>query len=240
MSDRTRGTVYDFVCLLNYYKNIFDREIDGEDDLLSGMCTNSGTEIFKRDDPALKQCENSVKYLTSLKQLDNNMLNVFDGCKYLSYRLYTALMKNNQSSYTTVHFYTTINDKIDDGLNICDGVIEDLSADIFDKLHKVVELYEKFNKIGKEFTSTGDKCNCAKECANLYKDYIPICHNGDDDNFCVALEKFRGQYNYYMLTETCNNDVPKILPSTRNYNLLVYSIWCVHKPYHKKKETYVE
>lgn len=111
--------------------------------------------------------------------------------------------------------------------NKCETYIQDIKEITFSKLHNIIELHKTFNKFLESETLKKD-CNSAKECANKYIVYADKCYEGNEYSFCNELERFRERYNNHVRNETCEDDVPKTLPSTKRFNIIVNSsILCV-------------
>ncbi|SBT84826.1 PIR protein [Plasmodium ovale] len=106
--------------------------------------------------------------------------------------------------------------------NKCETYIQDIKEITFSKLHNIIELHKTFNKFLESETLKKD-CNSAKECANKYIVYADKCYEGNEYSFCNELERFRERYNNHVRNETCEDDVPKTLPSTKRFNIIVNS-----------------
>ncbi|VVA00043.1 PIR protein [Plasmodium vivax] len=68
----------------------------------------------------------------------------------------------------------------------------------------------KFNEI----------CSYASQCAILYNNYLKLCHNNKDHEFCNELEKFRYIYEARVASLDCVG-VPKTLESAKPFDSLV-------------------
>ncbi|SBT73353.1 Plasmodium vivax Vir protein, putative [Plasmodium ovale] len=153
-------------------------------------CYDLDKEYYDGDE---KKCKQIFAYLNHLeKQYKSSYVPA--GCKYLNYWLYCELIKDNVSSYNTLFLYRKFLDKyiekIGDDPNICEGYIEDINEDIYNKVKKILELYERFNifkDTKKSFATT--HCTDAKECANTYSALIEECHKYGNTYFCEALDK---------------------------------------------------
>ncbi|KMZ96407.1 hypothetical protein PVNG_05869, partial [Plasmodium vivax North Korean] len=58
------------------------------------------------------------------------------------------------------------------------------------------------------------------QCVKSYNDYLKLCHNDNDHEFCNELEKFRYKYKDRVAHLNCV-DVPKTLESTRPFDSFV-------------------
>ncbi|KNA00891.1 hypothetical protein PVNG_05818, partial [Plasmodium vivax North Korean] len=58
------------------------------------------------------------------------------------------------------------------------------------------------------------------QCVRLYNDYLKLCHNDKDHEFCNELEKFRYKYEHKVAPLNCVG-VPKTLESTKPFDSFV-------------------
>ncbi|SBT55883.1 PIR Superfamily Protein [Plasmodium ovale wallikeri] len=206
--------MYNAVCEFSKLKDIFDSNIENGvyksqcESILN--CSESGNS-----NPLLDICSKSLYYLYSLKQNRNISLNSREGCIYLSYRLYKDLISVGNHDYTTSKFHSKIN-VYDDTYDECDGLIEDINQDVFQKYENLISLYVQLGKI--LIPSKGPDCVVAKNCADSYNNYVKECYKNTDDAFCNELENVRTKYYETMITVTCPG-VPKTLPSTKPHNI---------------------
>ncbi|SBS80916.1 PIR Superfamily Protein [Plasmodium ovale curtisi] len=122
-----------------------------------------------------------------------NVLNTFE---YIN-SFYDALM-NGYDPYET---------------NTCYVYKESVSKSIFEKIHKLKDLYGQLYKIGNNETPTVIDCRCATKCVETYDNYRRISNEHNDLDFCSGLEDFREHYRIRMKLVSNCDDVPIILQS---------------------------
>ncbi|GAW83943.1 variable surface protein [Plasmodium gonderi] len=76
-------------------------------------------------------------------------------------------------------------------------------------LKYVYDMHVKLNKISKEPEVSGNKCECAKECAEIYMKQKYKCMYNRFLYFCNALEEFRKKYYDKISSHSCDTDTPK-------------------------------
>ncbi|KMZ82926.1 hypothetical protein PVIIG_05573 [Plasmodium vivax India VII] len=86
------------------------------------------------------------------------------------------------------------------------------------ELNDLFYLYDKFDSFQKEKECTGNRCNCAQECVDTFKNSVDKCNKYGNVYFCNELEKFRKQYNIYMPSVKTCPKVDSYLPSFKNYS----------------------
>ncbi|KMZ83333.1 hypothetical protein PVBG_05729 [Plasmodium vivax Brazil I] len=82
-------------------------------------------------------------------------------------------------------------------------------------MDKLIDLYKTFNDI-----KSNENCNCVSQCVTLYNNYLKLCHNDKDQEFCNELERFRYKYEDRVAPLNCVG-VPKTLESTRPFDSFV-------------------
>ncbi|SBT85010.1 PIR protein [Plasmodium ovale] len=179
------NTDYNFVHLFHKYKDIFDVD-DIQNDIYDGMCDG-----------------------------DNNIpRNTARGCKYLYFWLYNEFPEKSKSVEYINSFYDALMNGYDPyETNTCYVYKESVSKSIFEKIHKLKDLYGQLYKIGNNETPTVIDCRCATKCVETYDNYRRISNEHNDLDFCSGLEDFREHYRIRMKLVSNCDDVPIILQS---------------------------
>ncbi|SCA81857.1 VIR protein [Plasmodium vivax] len=132
------------------------------------------------------------------------------------------MFKNKENNYTPQIFYKKFLESIRDDVTLetCNDYLDYDIDVILGKMEKLIELYkiffdEKFN----------ENCSYVSQCVILYNEYLKICHNDKDHEFCNELEKFRYKYEDRVAPLNCVG-VPKTLESTIPFDSFVILLPC--------------
>ncbi|KMZ82480.1 hypothetical protein PVIIG_05791 [Plasmodium vivax India VII] len=165
-----------------------------------------------------------------LKHLDDYSDQDYDdyhkqGIIYLYLWLYNYEVKNKLCNGNTKINLKNIMDlyesKSESQENIHNVYKNDIMKIIHDELNDLFYLYEKFHNFQNNEECTADKCKCAKECVDAYKNSADKCNNYGNMYFCNELENFRKKYNEYKPTVTECQEVQSYLPSYRKFSTSV-------------------
>ncbi|SBS99901.1 PIR Superfamily Protein [Plasmodium ovale curtisi] len=168
-------------------------------------------------DPSLtNDCERTVTYLSSLS--DNIYQSRAHSCIYLYYWLYKDVLKKNESKYDTSKLYQkflSVYAEYGNDSKLCNDYKEYINKNIFEKIEKLINLYEDFQKFENSSQKTKDQdCKYAKTCSDSYNLYAKDFCNDIWNPFCVKLENFKERYDAIMKSvTTCGEEVPRTLPS---------------------------
>ncbi|SBT74282.1 hypothetical protein POWCR01_000200200 [Plasmodium ovale] len=215
-----KKTKYNFVNSLSEYNDMFAADAMQEDSLTAGQCDNSCSEqlhnIEFRD-----TCNKSVHYLTKLKE--KPYLDRGTSCIYLYYLLYKEKIRKNVFIHDTLKLYETfaqVYEHYQEGSEACENYTQYIDTDIFEKIEKLIELNDNFNKFKSSPDKTkGDGCNHAKTCYDSYSSHANQFCKTDWEDFCIELENFKERYDTLMQSvTTCGEDIPRTLPSIKENN----------------------
>ncbi|SBT73032.1 PIR protein [Plasmodium ovale] len=185
-------TIYSVVRSFSQYKSIIDRLTNDDITPNRGQCANlfNGSLNEYKDLLSSDKCEKGMKFLSFLKE-NVHSYKIADGCQYIYHWLYTDVLSKNESTHNIFTFYNNLMEAYDEyDVDTCKNHIEHIKKIIISKLDKLMELYKYFNQISSQIES----CSCAKKCATLYNDYLKICHEENDQDFCNELENFKTSY----------------------------------------------
>ncbi|SBT84469.1 PIR protein [Plasmodium ovale] len=212
---------YKYVSLFPEYRVIFD---EGSKDNYNNerLCRNfiKGNLVNSEDHPLIYACANVLQYSTKLKE-KSSTYNIPAGCKFLNYSLYYPLCREYESGYNVQTFYQKVKEQFHN-FDVCDSYIVPITKEIFEKLQKLADLYDNFNKVkSTQEQESSSSCSYAKKCATSYKKYIEICRHDSTNEFCKELKNFRRIYVDRMKDILCYENTPKTLPSIIVYDTKV-------------------
>ncbi|SBT57874.1 PIR Superfamily Protein [Plasmodium ovale wallikeri] len=218
-------TIYSVVRSFSQYKSIIDRLTNDDITPNRGQCANlfNGSLNEYKDLLSSDKCEKGMKFLSFLKE-NVHSYKIADGCQYIYHWLYTDVLSKNESTHNIFTFYNNLMEAYDEyDVDTCKNHIEHIKKIIISKLDKLMELYKYFNQISSQIES----CSCAKKCATLYNDYLKICHEENDQDFCNELENFKTSYENRVISLVCDDSLPKTLPSVRGNSFIVALTSCI-------------
>ncbi|KMZ95069.1 hypothetical protein PVMG_05596 [Plasmodium vivax Mauritania I] len=173
-----------------------------------------------------QDCKAVMRYLNDLVDKINNN-NIEKRCMYLYYWLYYNFFQKEKLISETLLLYNRLIDDFNtyNATSPCPKYINGISRFIFDEAEKLIELYTNFNKLNEIHKLPEDAyCECAKNCANSYMDYIKECDKYINKDFCNELENFRIEYNEYMSSVNKCPNVNKNLPSYKKFNIQLITL----------------
>ncbi|KMZ95112.1 hypothetical protein PVMG_05941 [Plasmodium vivax Mauritania I] len=215
--------INNFSDFFNKYKPIFDKNnfessVDYTDKCKTQILIYSG-----KTDSFSPLCIKCMKYL---KHLDDNRDDDYQkrGIIYLylllqHYEIHNKIydgntienMKKLMNSFGELHSNDT------NIHNFFDFYIHNI---LNYKLNDLYNLYHKFYNFRNNQECTDNKCKCAKECVDTYKNSVENCNNYGNAYLCNELEYFRNIYNKDKPFQICP-DVDSYLPSFIKYSTSV-------------------
>ncbi|SBT73377.1 Plasmodium vivax Vir protein/Plasmodium variant antigen protein Cir/Yir/Bir, putative [Plasmodium ovale] len=213
----TRETIYNVVGSFSVYKNILDI-LETDDSLaIIDECTEfNSNQYLKPDSDNINTCQIAVKYLTKLKE--NGQHSYKDkGCKYFYKWIYGKVKDSDNAIEHTLKICNELFIKYNENedFDIFQEYRNNMSKEFLEKLVKLFNLHDDFDKFKNNSTPQDDNCNYAKKFVRLYEKNVKECHVYSDSDFCNELENIKEDYENIIKTKTCPHDIPKILPSTR-------------------------
>ncbi|KMZ77222.1 hypothetical protein PVIIG_05881 [Plasmodium vivax India VII] len=171
--------------------------------------------ISKSDDvhSILKTCAKIAHYIGDIiKDIEKNPEFSEDSfCKYIGFWFYDMLNSNRQSNYSTLlaKFFTEII-----SLNPCKSYQINLTADIYQELKNIYNIYDDFNKFKEQSTNGSDKtCTIGRTCVTIYEENVDSCINNYKNGFCWNLINFKYEYdNHKTKVKSCWNDMKYLKP----------------------------
>ncbi|KMZ95500.1 hypothetical protein PVMG_05807 [Plasmodium vivax Mauritania I] len=167
-----------------------------------------------------------MKIATFIKHLQDNN-NIGDKnitCKHLNYLINSEVRKFNYSLNETQELYMKIIEEYETQgyplKTVCNGFIEHLEKDIFEKIQKLYNLYYEFHKF-KNLNTSPRECKKFSEYVQLYVGYMKDCEDKSQEAFCEALKKFSlycYAYNNILI------DCPQEWSSLLSYTLKEYTV----------------
>ncbi|SBT74495.1 PIR protein [Plasmodium ovale] len=228
MSNLKEDIIYTFPRSFPSYKDKLDSIDILNDASTSSYCNLDNKDKLVVDDNSLpKNCAKVLQYLSHLKGYDNPSY-IAPGCIYLYYWIYYDVLGDNKSCNNTFKLFEkfkTAFDEIEPDAIVCDGNIENISDESFQKLKHLYDLYDNLKKFKEKSSyTTGTFCDHAKSCFPIYKKSLEDCHSDTSWNFCYELEKFREEYNETIQREPSCIGQLELLPSTKKYDIVVILI----------------
>ncbi|SBT58131.1 PIR Superfamily Protein [Plasmodium ovale wallikeri] len=221
-----RETNYSFVGSPSTYKEMLGRNT-GEEESMNFQSCKSYCSDELRDASLTKDCERTVTYLSSLSE--NTYLDSAHSCIYLYYWIYKDVLNKIESKYDTTELYQkflSVYAGYGNDSKICDDYKEYINKNIFEKIEKLIDLHENFQKFENSSQKTKDQdCKYAKTCSESYNLYATdFCKDGWNP-FCVELENFKEKYDAVMKSVTiCGEEVPRTLPSMGGNSIATISV----------------
>ncbi|SCA83570.1 Plasmodium vivax Vir protein, putative [Plasmodium vivax] len=201
--ERTKNTGKLHVNKCNYVKRHFDRE-------------NDYNQYFST-------CQKIAIFIEYLK-VNDNIGDKNITCKHLNYLINSQIRKFNHPPYETQEFYMKIIEEYETQgyplKTVCNGFIEHLEKDIFEKIQKLYNLYYEFHKF-KNLNTSPRECKKFSEYVQLYVGYMKDCEDKSQEAFCEALKKFSlycYAYNNILI------DCPQERSSLLSYTLKEYTV----------------
>ncbi|SBT74657.1 Plasmodium vivax Vir protein, putative [Plasmodium ovale] len=198
--DSPRINTYNIVTSYKEYKSKLTSPSSGDGVMIVSACQSFKYENVKLYNGSFPEiCSTAIQFLGHLKENLNNYRD--DGCKYLFYSLYVDVLNRNTSIENTLILLKKLNNIFNedyDGDNELDNYINKMDKNICDKLVKLIDIYDVFNKFESEFSSMPSIKTCTSECVELFKGYLEECRKGNDYDFCYELKNFREQYNAFV------------------------------------------
>ncbi|SBT02271.1 PIR Superfamily Protein [Plasmodium ovale curtisi] len=145
-----------------------------------------------------------------------------NGCKHLFYWLYTHIKKNEHSFKNTLSLYKQlykIYDEQQDNSGIFNKYIDVMNEHTIEKLVKLTNLYNSFDKFFTENENKKEKEVCKGDFIDLYNYYIYECRNGYDYDFCDELKNFRKKYNSF-IKYAMKCEEKYLLPPVEGFNIV--------------------
>ncbi|SBT01436.1 PIR Superfamily Protein, partial [Plasmodium ovale curtisi] len=217
---------YSFVGSMSTYTEMFGRNTGEEESMFTENCKYYCS--IELSDPSLtNDCERTVTYLSSLS--DNIYQSRARSCIYLYYWLYKDVLKKNESKYDTSKLYQkflSVYAEYGNDSKLCDDYKEYINKNIFEKIEKLINLYEDFQKFENSSQKTKDQdCKYAKTCSDSYNLYAKDFCSDNWNPFCVELENFKERYDAVMKSiTTCGEEVPLTLPSMGGNSIATISV----------------
>ncbi|GAW84065.1 variable surface protein [Plasmodium gonderi] len=206
-------------------KNIKDAK--GKETPFKRNCENQEAQIPGNIKDQFKdKCAQTLSYLNEIQQFkhgDNNLEKAL--CLYLYYWLYDSKTEgmNGRDIKELYHKLITVNN-LEQDERCKDFKDITIAEDELSKLKDIYEIYNKINKLNVQDACSPKKCECAKECANIYKKYVESCRQDNATYFCNELINIKEKYEKVILNLGCNNDTPKTLPSFQTNNTTVLTL----------------
>ncbi|SBS80941.1 PIR Superfamily Protein [Plasmodium ovale curtisi] len=217
-------TQYNFVnFFLEYKKNI--EVIDGSDKEIYGhSCSDVNSDYVKDYAEVTNTCIKGMKYLHHIKCYSPN--DDADRCKYLHYFLDSDSLEKKKTSDRILSFYNELLRiyEIGEDPHICKTYIDEINNFIPEKAEKFIELYKTLYNTSSPSKNYKEDCHSLMNSATLYNNYIQICHDDYDYNFCYELENFKDTYEKTVKTLNCGDNVPNTLPSGIINNVTVIAL----------------
>ncbi|SBT73435.1 PIR protein [Plasmodium ovale] len=193
---------YTAVSYFPKYENDFDGATKNTDDSYNGVCKSISDSLKADESKFMMPCKKITMYLKYLKDATTTV-DTPKKCKYINYRINDEVQKLENTSYGNSELYSKwiagYRSNPEDMSTICGENMEHLNDVIFKKVQNLYKMYHKYNKY-KNTSGLSNTIECSEftECVNLYNSYESICIEGDDQNFCNALESFRRYYQMYI------------------------------------------
>ncbi|SBT02318.1 PIR Superfamily Protein [Plasmodium ovale curtisi] len=203
-----------------YQENIAFYESDREHTNMY-QCNELTYTYFKNaQDNISKVCNTVLSFLNDLKV--HNVSNYRDnGCKYLFYLLHSKTIDSETSFERVLDFTKKLNDIFNehyDGLHKLDIYINQMNKDTFDKLKKIINLYEAFNTYISKIKPPYNSVDRSSECIDLFVSYANECRQEYDFFFCNELKHFREQYNAFIDKVISCKGEKRLLPPVEFFN----------------------
>ncbi|SBT54965.1 PIR Superfamily Protein [Plasmodium ovale wallikeri] len=203
-----------------YQENITCYESDREHTNVY-QCSGLTYTYFKSDqDNISKVCNTVLSFLNDLKV--HNDYNYRDnGCKYLFYWLYSKTIDSETSFERVLDFMKKLNNIFNehyDGLHKLDIYINQMNKDAFDKLKKIINLYDVFNTYIIKLKPPYNSVDCCSECIDLFVSYANECRQKYDFFFFNELKDFREQYNTFTDKVISCKGEQRLLPPLEFFN----------------------
>nr|CAB96691.1 vir2 [Plasmodium vivax] len=159
-------------------------------------------------------CKKSLNYLEYLEESEHTDIRKSQGTLYLYLWLYDKELKNVKNKGKHIDLYNNLLELCFEYISYNIGTIyqSNVRADNFEILKNLYDLYYKFDKIKYDNDCENTKYKCAKNCFDLYKEYIEDCNKKFNDDFCNELENFRNQFNRYISSEPECKDKDLYIP----------------------------
>ncbi|KMZ87987.1 hypothetical protein PVBG_02447 [Plasmodium vivax Brazil I] len=211
-----------FLSLFTQYNHIFEKCAIGANTETYTHCSNY-TELFKDiDHNSCSDLENACpivsKYIKQLEEYSEKNIEVYI---YLYYYMYGKFVKNKDNC-NILEIYKKLLKvycESDEGKK-CNDLLSHINNYDFVKMKKLMDQHSSF------FDRTyKDDSNCeyAKECAELYEQYIKDCYGFVNSYYCNELKNFKYDYENKMKEAKCPN-VPKILTSAEVIDLQYFVV----------------
>ncbi|SBS93219.1 PIR protein [Plasmodium ovale] len=149
---------------------------------------------------AVKTCTMTIKFLFHLKERNVSSYQEY-GCKYLFYWLYFDALESKKSIENTLDLYREINvlyNREHDGDNKFNKYISKMNNDTFEKVKKIIHIYDVFNQYTSQVKSEVPGTKCTSSCVELFNSYADECREVYDYDFCNKLTTFGEQYNFFI------------------------------------------
>ncbi|GAB69918.1 hypothetical protein PCYB_006670, partial [Plasmodium cynomolgi strain B] len=169
-------TVYE-----NQLSCVKDNE-DGSTVIITGNCNDfNGLDLKWTKCSSIQTCRAVENFLNHLQSM-NKASYTENGCKYMYYWLYVVVLDSKPSHSVTIELYKDLINRYDN-TTIFDKCKNQWNEKKFEKLIKILTLYNNFNKVYP--TLHEGKCERANECVSTYMGYIEECANSDDKDFVM-------------------------------------------------------
>ncbi|VUZ99677.1 PIR protein [Plasmodium vivax] len=214
---------YNFV---NFCKELW-KEIQGyskdTSDVYDGWCDGIKSEyerynIFNENSYNCRQVMFYLYFIIS----ENSILYNENRCKYLYYWIYHDLLQKNTNYDVDLKLYRSFLEIYfgsEEDPHICNNYVDQFKNIMLKKSEKLIELYDTINNNGNTFD-----CFCAKNCSQLYNEYVKECQNDYDYDCCSELQSFKYKYDKKMESIDKCEGGKKILPSAIKHDLHVIII----------------
>ncbi|CAI7721653.1 hypothetical protein, conserved [Plasmodium vivax] len=190
--------IYKFEDFFYKYKSIFDMKIYENNNIYDEQC-NKPNSIYPVTSISFStDCIKCMKYLQYL----DDKLSIDDqkqGIIYLYLWLYNYEVKNRIFNGKTISNFKKLMESFGE---VCSTMvnIHNIYSYYVEKvlnyeLNDLFCLYKKFDKFQNNQECESNRCDCAKECVDTYKNSLEKCYTNRNIFLCNELEHFRSKFD---------------------------------------------
>ncbi|SBT59289.1 PIR Superfamily Protein [Plasmodium ovale wallikeri] len=149
---------------------------------------------------AIKTCSIAIKFLNHLKERNDPSYQEY-GCKYMYYWLYVEALESKKSINNALDLYRELNllyNREHDGDNKFDKYISKFNNNTYEKVKKLIHIYDVFNTFASQATPEDPYMKCTSDCIKLFTSHAEECRTVYEKDFCDELNLFREKYNFFI------------------------------------------
>ncbi|CAI7718309.1 hypothetical protein, conserved [Plasmodium vivax] len=190
--------INNFSVFFHEYNSLFDKNFYENTNIYDEQCKKPSSIYPVTSFSLSTDCIKCMKYLKHLDDGFRDDDHKKQGIIYLYLWLYNYEKKNsifNGSTKSNLKKIMKLYEDISDpDANIHNVHGNHMEVILNDKLNDLFYLYKKLDNFQNNSECT-NKCNCAQECVDTYKQSLEKCNNYGNAYLCNELEKFREKYN---------------------------------------------